>query len=57
MKATVLQPKEIRHIRYPLSKSLVNAAGMLKGKLPNALKYQQAIRKEWQRRTRKTKRT
>jgi len=56
MKGTALQPKEIGRIKYPLPKSLVNAAGMLKGKLPNALKFQKAIRKEWQKRTKKATR-
>lgn len=57
MKGTVLQPKEIVRLRYPLPKSLVNAAGMLKGRLPDALKYQKAIRREWQKRTKKTARS
>jgi len=54
MKTTVLKTKETVQIRYPLSKSLVGAAGMLKGKLPNSLKYQKAIRKEWDQRLNKS---
>lgn len=53
MKTTVLQPEEVGHIRYPLPRGLVNAAGMLKGKLPAALKYQKAVRAEWEKRTKR----
>lgn len=47
---------EIGNIRYQLPKSLVVAAGMLKGKLPQGVKYQKAMRKEWEKRSAKLKR-
>lgn len=53
MKANILKPKEVGNTRYSLPKSLVGAAGMLKGKLPDGLKYQKKIRKEWGERLRK----
>lgn len=54
---TIIKPKDAGRTRYPLPKSLVDAAGMLKGRLPNALKYQREIRKGWEQRIKKTERT
>ncbi|MGH7141695.1 MAG: hypothetical protein ACREGH_03625 [Minisyncoccia bacterium] len=47
MKANVIKSGEIDKIRYPVPKSFYAAAGMLRGKLPDGVKYQKKIRKEW----------
>lgn len=47
VKANVIKSGEIDKIRYPVPKSFYAAAGMLRGKLPDGVKYQKKIRKEW----------
>lgn len=49
----LVKPKAVTQLRYPLPKTLVAAAGMLKGKLPNGVAYQKNIRKQWEQRLRK----
>jgi hypothetical protein len=44
---TVIKAEEVKSMRYSVPRSLINAAGMLKGKLPQGVKYQQQIRHEW----------
>lgn len=53
MKTTVLKPNEVGHVRYPVPRGLVHAAGMLKGRLPAALAYQKALRAQWEKRTKR----
>ncbi len=49
--AKIITPEQLRTVRYPLPQSWINAAGILKGKKKvNALRYQKAIRKEWDKR-------
>jgi hypothetical protein len=45
--ATVIKAKNIHQIRYPIPKGLIDAAGALKGKFPDGVKYQKKLRKEW----------
>ena len=48
--ATVLTPQELEDYRYPIPESMTAAAGLLKGKKIDALKYQKEIRAGWERR-------
>jgi hypothetical protein len=50
MSITILKSNEVGQVRYSLPKSLVSAAGMLKGKVPDGVRYQKQIRKEWEKR-------
>jgi len=53
-KAKILIPKILEKYSYPLPKSWVRAAGILKAKKPvNPLKYQKQIRQEWNERLEK----
>ena len=54
--ATILTPKEVMEYRVPLPASWKKAAGLLKGRKIDGLKYQKQIRKEWDERTRKLER-
>ena len=57
MKTATPKPQRTIQIRYPLSKGLLDAVGMLKDKLPNALAYQRKIRREWGKRATVLKRS
>ena len=48
--ATILTPQELEDYRYPIPESMIQAAGLLKGKKINALSYQKNIRKGWEKR-------
>jgi hypothetical protein len=49
--ATILTPKEATERKTPLPASWKKAAGLLKNKKVDAMKYQKQIRKEWDERT------
>ena len=52
--AKVIKSSELGKLRYALSRTLIGAAGILKGKKRvKALIYQQKIRKEWDKRLEK----
>jgi len=46
--AKIVTPKQLQTLEYPLPKSWVEAAGLLKKKV-GGLRYQKKIRKEWER--------
>ena len=50
--ATILTPKEVDEYKTPLPASWKKAAGLLKHRKIDAVKYQKQIRKEWDERTR-----
>jgi len=54
--ATILTPKEATEYKTPLPASWKKAAGLLKRRKIDGLKYQKQIRKEWGERTRKLER-
>ena len=45
--AKVITPEEAKKLRYPLPESWKKAAGILKGKRIDGVKYQRQVRKEW----------
>ena len=48
--ATILTPQELEDYRYPIPDSMIQAAGLLKGKKIDGLKYQKEIRAGWEKR-------
>ena len=52
-RARVITVEELRTLRYPLPASWKRAAGMLKGKKIDPVKYQRQIRAEWEQRLRR----
>ena len=48
--AKIITPEDIDTLRQPLSRGLLEAAGLLKNKKIDAAKYQKAIRREWENR-------
>lgn len=48
--AKIITSEEVNAVRQPLSRGLLDAAGILKNKRIDALKYQRAIRREWEKR-------
>ena len=48
--AKIITLEEIGSVRQPLSRGLLEAAGLLKNKKINAVKYQKDIRREWENR-------
>ncbi len=50
LKAKILTPQELENYRHPIPKSMIAAAGLLKDKKIDALKYQKEIRAGWGRR-------
>jgi len=46
--AKVITPEEIDIRRQPIPRGLLEAAGLLKNKKINAVKYQRTIRREWE---------
>jgi len=48
--ATILTAQELEDYRYPIPKSMIQAAGLLKGKKIDVLKYQKEIRADWEKR-------
>jgi hypothetical protein len=55
--ATIINVKEILKSRKTLPKSWIKAAGLLKHKKVNPLKYQKQIRAEWEKRFKKLLKT
>lgn len=47
IKATILTPEEALKLRYPLPKSLIRAAGLMRHKRKALEKHLEQIRKEW----------
>ena len=46
--AKILSIDQLDKLRYPLPRSLIRAAGLLKHKKIDPVKYQKKIRKEWE---------
>lgn len=51
--AKIIKPHQLTALRYPLPKSWKKAAGILKGREVDALKYQKEIRSAWRKRLEK----
>ena len=49
-KEKIVKAEDLKNLRYPLPESWKKAAGILKGRKINALKYQRQIRAEWEKR-------
>lgn len=52
-KAKILTPEQVEKLRYPLPKSLIRAAGLLRDKPVDPVKWQRQIRNEWETRLKK----
>ena len=51
--AKILSPEKLEKLRYSLPQSWIEAAGILKRKKIDPLRYQRQIRKEWDERLKK----
>lgn len=49
----ILTIKDLPKLRYPVPESMIRAAGLLKGRKINSLRYQKKIRQEWEQRFKK----
>jgi hypothetical protein len=47
--ATILTPKEVEKLRYPLPESMKKAAGLLRRKRRALERHLKQVRKEWER--------
>ena len=52
-RANVLTVGQLDEVRYPLPPGWTEAAGILKGKTIDALRYQREVRRDWERRLKK----
>ena len=55
-KAKIIKAEDVSKLRYPIPESWKKAAGMLKGRKIDAVKYQRKIRQEWETRLKKLER-
>lgn len=54
--AKIVTLEQLRIMRYPLPQSLIKAAGLLKKRISDPVRYQRRIRGEWEVRTKKFER-
>lgn len=45
--ANIIKPQEVEYIRYPLPKSLLRAAGLLRHRRKELERHLQSVRREW----------